>query len=105
MLRGSQEQEHHVKVLPREVGLQRLTWLCQIQSHHRRWMLDEKEAQPERWTTVERAFFFVFFEMFWKGRRLRMIAKVEVGRKESVEMGVARVEVVEVSEERGTGST
>ena len=26
-----------------------------------------------------------------------MIAKVEVGRKESVEMGVARVEVVEVS--------
>lgn len=34
-----------------------------------------------------------------------MIAKEEVGRKESVERAVARMEAVEVSEERGKGST
>lgn len=33
-----------------------------------------------------------------------MIAKEEVGRKESVERAVARMEVVEVLEERDTGS-
>lgn len=34
-----------------------------------------------------------------------MIAKEEVGKKESVETAVARMEVVEASEEHGTGST
>ena len=34
-----------------------------------------------------------------------MIAKEGVGRKESVETAVGRMEVVEVSEERGTDST
>lgn len=34
-----------------------------------------------------------------------MTAKEEVGRKESVGTGVARMEVVEELEERGTGST
>ena len=43
--------------------------------------------------------------MLWEGRHLRTIAKEEVGRKESVERAVARMEVVEVSEERGKGST
>lgn len=86
-------------VLPREVELR------QVQSQHHRWILDEKEAQQERLTTVVRAFFFFFFEMLEKGRRLQMIAKEEVGRKESVEMAAARMKVVEESEERDTGLT
>lgn len=61
-LRGSQEQERRVMVLPREVEHRQLTQLRQVQSQHHQWIPDEKEAQQERLRTVVRAFFF-FFEM------------------------------------------
>lgn len=88
MSKEFQRQECRVRALPLEAELHEVTCLRSVQSQHHRWSLDEKAVQLVHWKTVGQASFF-FFEMIWKGKRLQMTAREEVGRKESGETVVA----------------
>ena len=88
MSKAFQQRECRVRALRLEAELHEVTSLRSVQSQHHRWSLDEKEVRQVHWKTVGQASFF-FFEMLWKGKRLQMTAREEVGRKEFGETAVA----------------